>query len=224
MSKRLNKGHLNTGHWPVAVLLLLAGCAGVVPPPGERAADTAGVGGAAEAVSGGVPGAVRARYDRALGLIRERRYREAETALRAVIRDQPRLAGPYANLGIVYAETGRVAQAERAFRQALERNPGSAASYNRLGLLYREAGRFEDARRAYEQALAADPDYAYAHLNLGILLELYLQRPASALVHYRAYERLVGGDDEVSRWIADLERRRRPDTSGAGHGRAGLEE
>lgn len=106
------------------------------------------------------------------------------------------------------AEDGRRADAIAALEQTVTAQPTNAAAHNRLGMLYREAGRFADARTAYASALRIDPDYALAHRNLGILLDIYLQQPAQALEHYRAYARLAGaGDAEAGLWVAELERR-----------------
>lgn len=181
--------------------LLLAGCAsapggGDVRRPAEAAAERSGV-----------PQPARDRFGRALSLMERGDFEAAEPMLRDLAEHHPTLAGPPANLGIVYTETGRLEQAEQAFRQALERNPDSAAIHNQLGVLYRMKGRFEQARQAYERAIAIDPGYANAHLNLGILLELYLQQPAVALPHYQSYQRLAGEDRQVALWIVDLQRR-----------------
>ena len=53
-------------------------------------------------------------YEQALAALRAGRYPEAERALLAVAKREPRLAGPQANLGILYGRTGRPAQALEA--------------------------------------------------------------------------------------------------------------
>ena len=95
--------------------------------------------------------------------------------------------------------------------QALEKTVQSkptAPAYNQLGILYRESGRFNEARAAYESALKINPDYALAQRNLGILLDIYLQQPQQALVHYRAYAQLAGAqDEEAVLWVAEIQQR-----------------
>lgn len=191
--------------------LAIAGCAGApsAPERGDATARPAAPPAPAEAASGEATAARAAElhFAAALDLMRRERYDDAAVAFTAMTRAYPDLAGPYLNLGIIYARTDRAAEAERALRAAMERNPTSAVAYNLLGLLYREAGRFEEARRAYEGALAVDGSYADAHLNLAILHDLYLQRPESALVHYELYRRAGGEDAMLERWIADLRQR-----------------
>jgi hypothetical protein len=57
------------------------------------------------------------------------------------------------------------------------------------------------------KAVTVSPDYALAHYNLGVLNELYLQRLDSALHHFERYQEIVGGDEQVEKWITDLQRR-----------------
>jgi len=152
----------------------------------------------------------RRLYRQALAALGAGRYPEAERALLAVIRLEPGLAGPRANLGIVYAHTGQAALAYESFKQAIQLNPDRAVYYNELGMVSRREGKFEEARRYYEKALDLDPNYAYAHLNVGILYDLYLQDIAKATQHYQRYRELTPSEAKtVTRWIADLQQRGR---------------
>ena len=147
-------------------------------------------------------------YREALSLMQAEEFQSAEPLLLELTRDHPELAGPWVNLGIVYARVGRPEDAQSSLLQAIERNSKSAPAYNQLGILHREAGRFAEAREAYQQALESVPDYSYAHLNLGVLYDLYLQQPEMALEHYQRYQALSPEEDKrVSLWITDLERR-----------------
>jgi tetratricopeptide (TPR) repeat protein len=84
----------------------------------------------------------------------------------------------------------------------------SAAAANREGVALRGQGEFAAARAAYERALAIDPACADAERNLAILLDLYLDDPAAALVHFERYQSLTQDSDrEVTAWLVELRAR-----------------
>jgi Flp pilus assembly protein TadD len=176
------------------VVALIAGCAGGGPVRKDNGAQ--------------VDTRTGLQFRKGLSLMEAQLFDEAIDVFTELTTRRPALSGPWANLGIAHARLGDLEAAEHALRTAVKLRPDNAAAWNELGMVYRRAGRFEPARQAYAAAIAADPAYASAHRNLGILMDIYLQRPGEALAHYRDYDRLVGGgDEEVSRWIADLDRR-----------------
>lgn len=187
------------------MLCLLIGLTGCATAPVEKSGQSPGT-----KETRTVPVDIKKSYSRALKLMKKERYDEAETLLLAISEEAPNLAGPYINLGIIYARDNRGPEAEKAFLKAIQIKPDNAPTYNQLGILYRESGRFKEAQAAYEKALAIKPDYAYAHLNLGITFDLYLQQPQQALTHYEAYQQLQKKEDrQVKLWIIDLKRRLR---------------
>lgn len=190
----------------LSALMVLTACAGMQPAPGK--------GNNAEPE---VSAQWRRDYEHALGLLQANHLAEAERELTTLATREPRLAGPYANLGILYLRAGRATDAAKSLEFAISLHPRSAY-YNELGMVYRTEGRFDAAEQAYQHALALDPDYAYAHLNLGILYDLYLQQPERALPHYERYQALAPAEaGTVGKWIVDLKRR----TSQAAHRAAG---
>lgn len=151
---------------------------------------------------------VETEYKKALAFIQSERYGEAESALLNLTRTQPELAGPHANLGIVYYRTERLDKATEAFEKSLSLNPDNPAAHNYLGVIHRTNGEFEKARGEYSKALQIDKSYAEAHLNLGILYDLYLNNLDQALIHYKQYQSLAGQNDkQIAIWIADVEQR-----------------
>lgn len=126
--------------------------------------------------------------------------------LRGLADSHPELVAPQLNLAILYVDSGREAEAERLLMSLVEASPGVPEAWNQLGVLRRRAGRFEAADAAYRAALEADPEYAPAYRNRGVLLDLYLDRPEEAVQHYRRFVALTG-DEEVGRWVAELDLR-----------------
>ncbi|MEQ1437937.1 tetratricopeptide repeat protein [Fontimonas sp. SYSU GA230001] len=152
-----------------------------------------------------------ARFDAAMKLWRDNQIAEAEEAFISLTRDFPDHAGPWVNLGILFAKSNRRDPAIGAFGRAVSLNPDNKVAFNWLGILYREAGDLNRARLSYERALQIDADYALAHFNYGVLLDAHLKRPADALPHYRAYQRAGHADDlRVLAWIAEIEAAAKP--------------
>ena len=165
----------------------------------KRSAGTAGA-------SSNAPGRVIAQYEHALVAMQDGNDDRAIQRLEVFIEQYPQYAGPYVNLGIVYARNDRTEEAEQMFQRAIEVNPGYAAAYNELGILHRQDGRFEEAVSAYRRAIKADSKYTLAYLNLGVLYDLYQRQPQQALEYYERFVALEQ-DEQVERWIVELQRR-----------------
>jgi len=132
---------------------------------------------------------------------------DAELRFKEFVLLYPDYPGAFVNLAIIHARNGDDAAAREAVDAALALNPDHPAALNQLGMLLRRNGNFLEAEAAYMKAVTVSPDYALAHYNLGVLNELYLQRLESALQHFEAYQSLVGEDEQVEKWISDLNRR-----------------
>ena len=136
------------------------------------------------------------------------RTADAERGYVALTKSDPELAGPYANLGLIYRQAGKTPEAVAALERAVQLSPQRPDLHNQLGITYRMAGAFAKAKASYEQSISLDGTYAPAILNLGILYDLYLWDGARALELYDRYLQLTpGGDDQVKRWVSDLRNR-----------------
>lgn len=189
-------------------LALLAGCV----TPSQKSARPAATGAAkADAPADGDAGiapAVRNSYGQALAALKAGRTEDAQRALKALVKSNPDLAGPHANLGVIHRRAGRLAESAAELEKAVSLNPKQSVYQNQLGITYRHLGQFKKARDAYREAIALDPNFAAAHLNLGILYDIYLWDGPRALEQYRLYLSLApGGDDKVNKWVADLNNR-----------------
>src|SRR5262249_24470069 len=63
-------------------------------------------------------------------------------------------AAAYANLALVYYDSGRYEDALRSYEQALERDPKSVTNHRNIGDVYSRLGRMSDARAEYARAVA----------------------------------------------------------------------
>jgi tetratricopeptide (TPR) repeat protein len=192
----------------VLTLLMLAGCAGGSPGKAPEA-RRASVGATPGAVPGdlAVPPEVQTLYEQAVASMTAGDYVDAELRFKEFLLQYPDYPGAYVNLAIIHANNDNNDAARSVLDAALALNPNHPAALNQLGMLLRRNGKFLEAEAAYLKAVTVSPDYALAHYNLGVLNELYLQRLDAALQNFEAYQALVGEDEQVAKWIADLRRR-----------------
>jgi len=210
--------------WEVLACMALAACA-TTPEPGAATGVKAPQAVVASAAPASAPEsapvkavepevvvtpAAQRAFDDARRLMRAGRTDDAERAFLALTKSDPDLAGPHANLGVIYRDHGnRFEPAVAELERAVKLSPRQAAFHNELGVAYRQAGQFDKARQAYEQALALDANFAPAVLNLGILSDLYLGDGARALTLYERYLALTPqGDAAVAKWVVDLKNRK----------------
>lgn len=107
---------------------------------------------------------------------REAALKEYEAA-QHLLPDQPE---GYANLGNLYARSGKPVEAEAAYRAALKRDPHFFPMYQNLAMLVYRAGRKDEAETLLRQGLVVAPDQAPLHHALALLLAEQ-QRDSEAL-------------------------------------------
>ena len=190
----------------LGMVLAVSGCASTGPENDEsvrgRDGQAAGGPGAVE-----VPPEALTMYEQAVAVMASGDFVDAELRLKEFVLEYPGYPGAYVNLAIIHVNSDNDDDARAAVDTALAINPDYAPALNQLGMLLRRSGKFLEAEAAYLKAVTASPDYALAHYNLGVLNELYLQRLDSALQHFEHYQEIVGDDEQVEKWITDLQRR-----------------
>lgn len=187
-------------------LLLMAGCSssGPTQKPGDRGRDAAPM--ASVGVTNLTP-AGQTLFEQAAAAMAGGDLLDAELRFKEFLLQYPGVAAAWVNLAIIHVNNGYEDAAQDSIGQALAADPDFAPALNQLGMLLRRNGNFQEAEAAYLKAVTVSPEYALAHYNLGVLNELYLQRLDVALQHFEQYQALVGDDEQVEKWIADLERR-----------------
>jgi tetratricopeptide (TPR) repeat protein len=199
-----------------AAVLLLAACSGPAPrqygtPAHSNSAAALAVKPAPAATADAVKGEPEQRFQAALKLMKDKQPQEAKDAFAGLAKDFPQYSGPLNDLGVLQAQGRQRDQAIASFARAIAADGKNAFAWGWLGILYREAGDYAHAEQAYRKAIELKPEDAAAHLNLAILCDVYLGRPAEALVQYREYQRIAGsGNLMVGVWIRQLELRLQP--------------
>lgn len=146
-------------------------------------------------------------YKKALEGIKKKRLKKAQVILNRLLKKYPKASGVLANKAVIYAKRKKLNKAESFFEKALNINENLFQARNHLSVIYRKKGKFSAAEKTLEAAIVTNPYYANAYYNLGILQELYLHKPAKALLNYRLYLDLKkGGDKRVSQWVSLLQR------------------
>ena len=189
------------------IVLAMSGCASNGPgpdDPGRGRAEQSAAGGPA---AGEAPPEALTMYEQAVAVMASGDLLDAELRFKEFLLQYPGYPGTYVNLAIIHTNNDNDDDARAAVDAALALDPDHAPALNQLGMLLRRNGKFLEAEAAYLKAVTASPDYALAHYNLGVLNELYLQRLDSALQHFERYQELAGEDEQVEKWISDLQRR-----------------
>lgn len=151
-------------------------------------------------------------FAQALSAAKADKLDEATALFIKLTQQNPKLSGPYLNLGVIAQKQDQLEQAEAWFKKSIQANSNNLDAYTALALLYKDQAKFNEAKEQLTKAVTLWPSYPAGHRNLGILNEFYLGDYKTALKHYKTYQGLLEKPDrKVKGWIIDLERRIPPD-------------
>lgn len=188
-------------------LLTLAGCAS--GPAQEASPEPLSVNQpSTESSSETLPeGSSVTLYRNAITELNNNNLEVAKNNFLMIIKEQPDLAGPWANLALIHIKQERFEDAEMNIQAALDKNPEMAQALNMAGFIENRKGNINKAKYYYEKAIEKKSDYALAHYNLALLYDVYLQNIAKAVQHYQKYLSFLGNEDKKTKtWLEELKR------------------
>jgi tetratricopeptide (TPR) repeat protein len=121
----------------------------------------------------------RGRKEAIRGALADRRWSDAEHALRRWLRDHPRDGEAWEALGGLLAQHDRPDEALAALRRVPESSPSWAGAQARIGEILAQQRDLKEAERAFRRALGRDPGAVETLKRLSSLLVLE-RRPAEA--------------------------------------------
>ena len=97
------------------------------------------------------------------------RVADAETALEAVLRADPRDLSALSLMAVILDSQRKYSEAEEFYRRALQIAPGSTALLNNLGNHHLAAGNPQKAEESFRRVVAIDPHHVNANLQLAAM-------------------------------------------------------
>ena len=113
---------------------------------------------------------VRIRAGAALAGLRDPRFEHAVAEYVASLESRPDDYSQHMNLGVFYADRGRLQEAAGEYETAIRLRPDFAPPLVNASVVYSQLGQPGKAAAALQRALEIDPRDSAAHLNMGLLL------------------------------------------------------
>jgi len=148
-------------------------------------------------------------YKKALYSLRDNDLTQAEVLLTNVTKRHPNLAGPHANIGLIYYKQGKIKKATKSLNKAIQLNPRNPYAYNLLGIIKNDKGDFLSAEKYFLLAIKYKKDYAKAQYNIALLYDIYFHKIQESINHYQQYLNIIkekGIKDKQTRdWVKQLQ-------------------
>jgi protein O-mannosyl-transferase len=128
------------------------------------------------------------------------RNAEAAEELRSYVRDSPRDADAWSNLGNALAALGRNEEALDAFQRAVAIDPNNGLSQRNLALHYLQQNDFDNAVAHAREGVRLTPDDPAAHNILGLAL-IGQQKIDDAIAEFRTSLRLQPTNNDAAGYL-----------------------
>ena len=147
-------------------------------------------------------------YKQALYALRDNKLQQAEILLKDVIKNNPGLAGPHVNIGLIYFKESQIVLAKEYLRKAIELNSHNPYAYNILGIIKNQEGDFYKAKEYFLLAIKYKKNYAKAHFNIALLYDIYFHNTEKSINHYTEYLSIINKqgikDKQTFNWLKEL--------------------
>jgi arylsulfatase A-like enzyme/tetratricopeptide (TPR) repeat protein len=138
--------------------------------------------------------------NRAMGLVREEKYAEAEKPLEAILALDPRITEARFHLALVYLNTGRYEAAIRENLAVLEEKPDYSTAALNLAIALQNAGQDDEAAGWFEKTIQLEPAQLKAYMALaGIYAD-----GGKHVEAVRLLEKALSFDEENSRILLQI--------------------
>jgi len=146
---------------------------------------------------------VKASYERGKRLLEEKRFEEAATEFREMLKSTPDAPLLYNLLGYCHQQLGQTEQAIAQFKKAITLKPDYKAAHTNLGGMYLLQGRSQEAVSEFQSVVKLDPKDLQALSNLA-RAEMAANRKAEAIETLRAAYQLSPANLPIALALARL--------------------
>jgi tetratricopeptide (TPR) repeat protein len=129
-------------------------------------------------------------YEKALKSMKKQEWGEAERELMNAVRDYPKYAIAWFELGRLFQQQDKLEDAGRAFREAINADAKFAGPYRQLAAITALGGAWEDVARYTSQLFRLDSDAGPEFYFYSAVANHYLRNSGVALQHARQAARL----------------------------------
>lgn len=135
-------------------------------------------------------------YTSGVSLMLTKKYAKAIAEFEQAVREEPKFAEAYFNIGYCHDELGEHQKAVNAFKKAIQLKPDFIEAYYNLGIAFDELKQFQESIVAYSKAAELKPDFFEAFFNLGVALGK-VDRHQEAVNNFKEAIRISPDDAEA---------------------------